>query len=118
METRARAPNPKNTPPGVRRAGIGAINGGQHRRRWVAIEPAEQKRSGGFENGPRSRPEEIGETHQDRIVAFAHGQNEIRIRVELDDEARGAALAAEAREHAMAKLRASGDRAGWRGPRH
>src|SRR5205085_152548 len=71
--------------------------------RFLSIHAGEQQSGRSFEYGKGSAAQEVGEAHENSFFPAANRERQTGIRIELDAEARRAALATQAREHALKK---------------
>src|ERR1700757_263477 len=69
--------------------------------RSAAIDASKQQRRGGFKHGKRRTAQKVGEADEDPFFAAANREREAGVRIKLNAEARRAAIAAEARKHAL-----------------
>lgn len=92
------------------RAGVVQVGRDQQARSFSAVDAGEQEGGSAFENRKWSALQKVRKAHVDRVFAAADGEDQAGVGVKLDAEARRTAITAEARENALEKRGASGDR--------
>ena len=89
--------------------GVVEIRRGEGPGGLAAVDAREEEGGGGLQHRERGAVEEIGKADVDRFFTATDGEREAAVGIELDAETRWAAVAIEARVHALEERVAAGD---------